>query len=92
MIPFTIASAGPLGAQSIEPQPGCTTVLVGTESNVTPSASSGQALRPQPKGLGQCAESIGAMASYCMRPHPRLFGCGFRKTFFYTNEISQGIG
>ena len=41
-------------------------------------------LRPQPKGLGRCAASIGGMASYCMRatrPHPRFFASGLRMTF-----------
>ena len=51
-------------------------------------------LRPQPKGLGRCAGSIGGMASYfCARatlPHPRFFACA-QNDIFHTNEISQSI-
>ena len=49
-----------------------TIVRVRTDPTVTPSASSPvprsgrQALRPQPKGLGRCAGSIGTVASCCI--------------------------
>ena len=58
---------------------GCDHGNVGAEFSVT--------LRPQPKGLGRCATSIGGMASYCRRPPPQILRTQAQNDTFPTKDI-----
>ena len=48
-------------------------------------------LRPQPKGLGRCTGSIGAMASYCMRATPPVSSPVGSERHFSYQRIGQGF-